>query len=92
MSDTVFKALLGQTVVVDTRAANLAYIGRLTAVTADALVLADADVHDMNDSKTSREVYVMESKKYGVKANRAEVRILLCEVVSLSRLDDVIVY
>lgn len=87
-----FLRLVGSVVVVDTRAANLAYLGTLAAVWPEEIELADADVHDMQESKTAREVYVMEARKFGVQANRKSVWIRLSEVVSLSRLEDVIVY
>lgn len=87
-----FSGYLGEPVVVDVRSHSITYLGILKEVTASTLVLADVDVHDTHESKTSREVYVMESRKYGIKANRRGVSILLSEVVSVSRLDDVIVY
>ena len=83
---------IGQPVVVDVRSHTLTYLGVLKEVTSFSVVLADVDVHDIHESKTSREVYVMESRKYGIKANRREVSILLAEVVSVSRLADIIVY
>lgn len=83
---------LGHPVVVDVRSHTLTYLGILKEVTPFSLILADVDVHDTHESKTSREVYVMESRKYGIKANRREVAIVLAEVVSVSRLGDIIVY
>lgn len=87
-----FSSYLGEPVVVDVRAHSITYLGVLKEVTPSTLVLADVDVHDTHESKTSREVYVMESRKYGIKANRREASVLLAEVVSVSRLEDIIVY
>ncbi|MBI4613220.1 MAG: hypothetical protein HY720_06375 [Planctomycetes bacterium] len=82
---------VGQNVVVDT-ATPLVYIGRLTEARGDVLLLADVDVHDRSESQTSKEVYVMEAKKLGIKANRRSVIVRSDVVVSISLLDEVIVY
>ncbi len=87
-----FSDYVGSDVVVDVRSGNLAYLGKLRRVTESTLFLDDADVHDMYESKTSREVYLMESKKYGIKVNRREVAIRVDEVVSISKLDDIVIY
>jgi hypothetical protein len=87
----LFDPYLGQTVVIDVGGPIL-YIGRLERVEEKTIVLADADVHDLHESKTSKELYAIESKKYGIKINRREVRIARSAVVSLSRLDDVVEY
>lgn len=83
---------MGHAVVIDTRSGNPVYLGMLAEVGARALTLRDADVHDTSDSRTPREIYVMESKKFGVKMNRREVQVRLDEIVSISRLEDVVVY
>lgn len=82
---------VGADVVLDTRG-ELLYIGRLEQVLAHFLVLVDADVHDLYGSRTSKELYVMDAAKHGVKKNRASVHVRKSEVVSLSRLEDVIQY
>ena len=84
-----FDRYLGSCVVVDVRATSLTYLGTLAEVSDHGLVLKDADVHDASQSRTPREVYVLESKRHGVKANRREVLIRLEEVVSMSKLEDV---
>ena len=87
-----FSEHLGCEVVVDTHAANLVYLGRLERISKESLCLKSADVHDLAESRTLREVYVMESKKLGIRANRKEVTIRMEEVVSISRLEDIVVY
>ena len=81
----------GQDVVLDCRG-EIAYLGRLVAVGDWFLELADADVHDMDSSRTSKEIYVMEAAKHGIKKNRYSVHVRKSEVVSISLLLDVIQY
>ncbi|MCA9049491.1 MAG: hypothetical protein KDA89_12230 [Planctomycetaceae bacterium] len=80
---------LNQVVVIDVEA-MFVFIGTLLEVTDKSVVLKKADVHDLRDSKTSREVYVHDTRIHGVRANRNKVSISLAQVVSISLLDDVI--
>jgi hypothetical protein len=80
-----------QYVVVDTTS-HFLYIGRLAGVTDYLMTLEDADVHDTRESPSINEKYIVDSKKYGVRANRRVVHVRLSEVISLSRLEDVIEY
>jgi hypothetical protein len=50
--------------------------------------MADADLHDMRDSDTTRENYIAESIATGIKRNRKRVVILRNQVVAISRLED----
>ena len=47
-------------------------------------------VHDLRDTKTTRELYVLDSRRYGIRSNRDRVLVRLDEVVSQSALTDVI--
>jgi hypothetical protein len=80
---------IGKQVVVDVES-PFVYLGRLHALHDKTLVLKSADVHDMRDSTTTREVYVREAKVHGVQPNRKTVHLRLEKVVSVSPLDDVI--
>lgn len=80
---------IGKQVVVDVES-PFVYLGRLHAINEKTLVLKAADVHDMRDSTTTREVYVREARVHGVQPNRKTVYIRLEKVVSISPLDDVI--
>lgn len=84
--------LVGHDVVLDTRGELLLYIGRLERATEWFFELVEADVHDLTATRTSKELYVMEAAKYGVKKNRKSVMVRKVEVVSISRLTDVIQY
>lgn len=82
---------MAKTVVLDTSTAFV-YIGTLEAVERYFLTLTDVDVHDGSESPTTKEVYVLEARKIGVRKNRTRVRVRLSKVVSISLLDEVIDY
>jgi len=83
--------LIGEDVVVDTKS-PLIYIGKLEKITQSAFVLSDVDVHDHSESHTTRDVYLVDTKKLGIRKNRDRAHILAREVVSISRLADIIEY
>lgn len=89
MQDVHVEEFIGKQVVVDVES-PFVYLGRLHAINEKTLVLKAADVHDMRDSTTTREVYVREARVHGVQPNRKTVYIRLEKVVSISPLDDVI--
>jgi small nuclear ribonucleoprotein (snRNP)-like protein len=80
---------IGKEVVLDTRA-PIVYLGRLERADEHFFVLADVDVHDMADGHSTKERYILESKKHGVRKNRNAVLVRRDEVVSLSKLEDVV--
>jgi small nuclear ribonucleoprotein (snRNP)-like protein len=80
---------LKKKILLDTRS-SWVYIGTLEAITSHCAVLAEVDVHDSRDSHTTKEVYALESKVTGIKANRQKVYVNLEYVISFSALDDVI--
>ena len=80
---------VGRVVVVDLRSTYVA-IGTLTRFDEHHLLLTDADLHDLRDSPTGRENYVVDSKLTGVKYNRKQVQIVVAEIVAVARLSDVI--
>lgn len=82
-------SLVGREVVIDV-ASQYVYLGRLAGVDEKFLVLEDADAHDLRDTGTTREEYVLAARRHGLAPNRARVFVRTDEVVSLSALDDVI--
>jgi hypothetical protein len=90
-TEPAFTRYLDAVVVVDTHSRHI-YLGRLVEVTPQELVLADADVHDLLDGSSTREVYVLEARRHGIRENRREVTVRIDTVLSVSRLDDVIKY
>jgi small nuclear ribonucleoprotein (snRNP)-like protein len=81
--------LIGQTVVLDV-AAPFVYLGTLESINSSFLVLKDADVHDLRDSESTRELYLLSSANDGVRRNRKQVTVRWDTVLSISKLDDVI--
>lgn len=88
-SDKLLNELMGREVVLDV-ASPFVYVGTLVEHDLRYFVLADADVHDLRDTKTNRELYVVETRRHGVRANRQRVLVRKDEVVSISALDDVL--
>jgi hypothetical protein len=90
MSDSAeLEHLIEKQIVVDTDS-SLIYIGLLEKVGRDYLTVADVDVHDTADSKSTKESYAHETKKLGARTNRKYTYIRLARVVSISALDDII--
>ena len=84
-----WEELRGQQVVVDV-ASPFVYLGTLVGEQSGYLVLDEADAHDLRDTSTNRERYVIDVRLHGVQPNRRRVWINLAEVVAISRLDDII--
>jgi hypothetical protein len=83
------KEFIGQNVVIDVET-QYVLLGRLAEIRSDWVVLNQADVHDLRDSKTTRELYVLDSRTDGIRANRKRVMLPVNQVVSVSLLEDVI--
>ncbi len=87
--DTIYQHLLGRIVVLDPNSPYI-YLGTLVRWDALYLHLEDADVHDLRDTKTTREIYLVDARRLGVNSNRKLVMVRIADVVSISALDDVI--
>ncbi len=85
-----FEQLMGREIVVDV-ASQYVYLGTLTGADEKYLVLEHADAHDLRDTNTTRELYVVDSKRLGIRRNRERVLVRVEEIVSISALEDVIV-
>ena len=81
--------LLNRQVVLDA-SSPFVYAGTLVGEDERYLVLEEADVHDLRDTATTRELYVVQLKRLGINANRRRVLVRRDEVVSLAALDDVL--
>jgi hypothetical protein len=80
--------MIGQVVVVDL-ASNYVCLGTLVACDGQYLELHDADLHDFRDSAATREIYVYDSVRLGIRRNRARTLIRQDEVVAISRFSDI---
>jgi len=88
--DPLVSKLLGQVVVLDL-ATPYVCIGTLSGGDHRYLFLDDADLHDLRDSSSTRELYIVDARRHGVGKNRARVYVRREEIVAFSRLEDVIV-
>lgn len=91
MEKDELSAYLGKPVVVDT-STSMIYIGTLSDASGGFLTLVDVDVHDANEGGSTKEVYMLEARKFGIKKNRTSVKIRAAVVISISLLEDVIEY
>ena len=82
------RELMNRQVVLDV-SSLFVYVGTLVGEDDRYLVLEDADVHDLRDTSTTRELYVVEIKRLGLNPNRSRVLVRREEIVSLAALDDV---
>jgi hypothetical protein len=82
--------LMNRQVVLDV-SSPFVYAGTLVEEDDRYFVLEEADVHDLRDTTTTRELYVVEIKRHGISSNRRRVLVRRDEVVSLAALDDVLV-
>ncbi|MBN68046.1 MULTISPECIES: hypothetical protein [Gimesia] len=84
-----FDQMVGKTVVIDLTSLYV-IAGTLIGQDQHYLFLEQADVHDLRDTTTTRELYVHEMGKHGVAVNRERVLVSRREVVSVSALDDIV--
>ena len=82
-------SLIGEVVVLDL-SSPFVYIGLLADEQPEYLVLDTVDAHDLRDSSTTREKYIMNCREHGVRANRGRTWVNRREIVGISRLEDVL--
>lgn len=80
---------LNHRVVIDLSTTFVA-LGKLTRFDDHFLELKHADLHDLRDTETTRELYVAESVTTGIKRTRKRVLIRRDQMVAISLLDDVV--
>jgi hypothetical protein len=84
----LFLGLIGQVVVVDLRSTYVC-LGLLVGGDEQYLDIVDADFHDFRDSTATREIYVYDSVRYGIRRNRSRVLVRQDDVVAISRFADI---
>lgn len=85
----VINEFIGQLVVLDLISPYV-YLGILTGEDSQYLILEDADAHDLRDSSTTRDQYIIEAVRHGININRSRVLVQKSQIVGISLLDDVI--
>jgi len=85
----LLKRYHGHVVVLDMVSPYVA-VGTLAAHDDHYLDLRNADIYDLRQSDVTREAYIEEAKRTGVRPNRDEVLIRREEVLSIAALDEVV--
>ncbi|MBA2481333.1 MAG: hypothetical protein H0V44_11785 [Planctomycetes bacterium] len=65
-------------------------IGTLAAIGDGHLAFADADLHDHREANSTKEVYIVETRKIGVRVNRSRLSVPMRRLVAISCLDEVV--
>jgi hypothetical protein len=79
---------LNQKVVLDF-ASSYVCLGTLKGYSDHFFELRNADLHDLRDTDTSRENYVVASVTTGIKRNRKRILVTRADVIAISLLEDV---
>ncbi|HXG09597.1 MAG TPA: hypothetical protein VNK04_07390 [Gemmataceae bacterium] len=85
----MLERFLGAKVVIDLKSSYVC-LGTLQSFDEHFLEIRNADLHDLRDTQTTRELYVADSRATGIKRNRRHVVLVRGEVVAISRLEDVV--
>ena len=85
----MLEELIGERVVIDLRS-HYVCLGTLLRIDPVYVELKNADLHDLRDTDTTRELYVVDCRMTGIKRNRRRVIVVRSEMVAVARLDDVI--
>ena len=80
---------VGKIVVLDLRSPFVC-LGTLQRLDEMYLEVRNADFHDLRDTQTTRENYVISSRQTGIKRNRKRVLVTRSEVVAVSAFEDVV--
>jgi hypothetical protein len=78
----------GQVVVVDLKSTYVC-LGTLAGSDEHFLELLDADLHDFRDSVATREIYVYDSVRFGIRRNRSRVLLRQDDVLAITRFADI---
>ena len=84
----MLNGFLGRPVVADLDTDYLVF-GVLADITDDLLVFTDADLHDHGEANATKEVYALETKRFGIRANRRRVVVPRARLVALSLIEDI---
>jgi small nuclear ribonucleoprotein (snRNP)-like protein len=85
----MLEELLNQVVVVALRSSYVC-LGTLRRIDDHFLELRNADLHDLRDTDTNHENYVAAARTTGVRRNRKRLLLVRADMVSISRLSDVV--
>ena len=83
------KDYLNKVVVLDTDSHWL-YIGTLKTVEKDCYLMENVDAHDLRETTTNRQNYLIGVKAHGLVINRKMVKVSKEKVVGISKLEDIL--
>ncbi len=89
LESTALAKLKGREVVLDLQSTYVV-LGTLAGEDHRYVILKEADVHDLRDTTTTRDAYVLDARRHGIQPNRKRVLIRHTEIVTLSALEDVL--
>jgi hypothetical protein len=90
LGEPAWAEMVGHEIVLDL-ASPYVVLGRLVAARDDFLELENVDVHDLRDTQSTREKYILDCRLHGVRPNRGRAWISLHELVTVSKLADVLI-
>jgi hypothetical protein len=85
----MIEEFLGQKVVLDLGSPFVCF-GRLIAFDEHFFDIRDGDLHDLRDTQTTRENYVVSCRRTGIKHNRKRVLVARRDVIAVALFKDVI--
>jgi hypothetical protein len=80
---------IGRKVVIDLKTEYVC-LGTLLRTDEHFLEIKNADLHDLRDTESTRENYVIAAVKTGIKRNRKKLLLFRSELVAVSLLDDIV--
>jgi hypothetical protein len=83
------ESLVGQVIVLDLGNPYV-IMGTYRGTDGEYYVVENADIHDLRDTTTTRDLYVLDAKRHGVNCNRKRVFVRREGVVGISLLAEVI--
>jgi hypothetical protein len=83
------ESLVGQVIVLDLES-RFVIMGTYRGNHGPYYIVENADVHDLRDTTTTRDLYVLDAKRHGVNCNRRRVFVRREPVVSITLLADVV--
>jgi hypothetical protein len=89
VEESALDSLIGQEIVLDL-ASPYVVLGTFCGLDAHCYILEKADVHDLRDTTTTREHYVLDARRHGINSNRLRVLIRQEDVIGVSLLSDVL--
>ena len=81
--------MIGEKIVIDMRSEYVC-LGTLAGSTDDFLEMKDVDLHDLRDTETTRENYIVAAVFTGIQRNRRRLLLNRREVVAITLLSDIV--